>query len=197
VPRQFAGLSVKRVDPCFLRYGATAAVVPLSRDQFATLSPDEEPVRVWHVALGSLALVALVLVFGMRHAADAGSESVLEPTRLYRTLPPTPAPVRPAPPRSVPVKASRLRVKPQRLHLGNPRVQTAPRVRSARTAPAYDPPPVAPGPPPTLDIPVAPYVEEGPDVCKTDPPDSLDECAERTSAASMEACVQYYVDCYG
>ena len=156
--------------------------------------------RVWHVALGSLALVALVLTVAMHRAANTGSESVAEPTPVYHAPASAAAPAAapPASSRSIPVKPHALRVKPQRLQLGHPRV------RSATVAPVYDPAPIAPGPPPAPDIPAPPDVSlpnvpgsDGPSPCETDPPKSLDECANMPTAGSTEACIQYRVDCYG
>lgn len=87
------------------------------------------------------------------------------------------------------------RVKPHALSLSGP--VTRPTAR-------LDSPPAMPGPEPLPDIPAPPDVPDlslpedpGPDPCQTDPPDSLDECADRPTVGSMEACIQYRVDCYG
>jgi hypothetical protein len=151
--------------------------------------------RVWHVVLGSLALVALVFMFALHRAADPGSASVAKPTPAYRA----PAPARTPAPAAAAAPASRrmVPVKPYALGLGRPRVQSATAARqSAGRRAAYDPPPVAPGPPPTIPADIAAEAD-GPDVCVTDPPKSLDECARMLSAESMDACIQYRVDCYG
>jgi hypothetical protein len=150
--------------------------------------------RIWHVALGSLTVVALTFTFAIRHAAESESKSAAQSTPVYRApaLRPTPAPA-PTPaasPRMVPVK-------PHELSLGHPQTQSLqPQRPSIGRPPAYDPPPAAPGPPPTIPADIA-AMADGPDPCVTDPPSSLDECARMQSAASMDACIQYRVDCYG
>jgi hypothetical protein len=163
--------------------------------------------RRWHVALliGSLALAAIVLAFAAhqssntaRRAAEASSKAAAETAVIVAADKETPTPHVRTQRRYRPVGDAYRLAAAHGLRLQRPA-----RVRSTRAARAYDPPPAPPGPAPTLDVPATPDVpaldvpDPGPDVCQTDPPDSLDACADRPTAGSMLACIQYYVDCYG
>jgi hypothetical protein len=154
--------------------------------------------------VGTLIVVGALLGFAVhqtrtasQRAAEASAQSraatavMIADAKLRRKYEVKARPWRVAPQ----IQAPRgMRVKPHTLSLGRPATRPTPQVDSA---------PAMPGPGPTLNIPAPPDIalpdvpDPGPDPCETDPPDSLDECADMPTVGSMNACIQYRVDCYG
>jgi hypothetical protein len=162
--------------------------------------------RPWHFVFASLALAAVVFSFGFLHR-ETGAESVSGQAWIYSAHARASTPALRVSVRKVAVRhrPDGIPVKRTVLRVGGPQVQSAPTAgRKAAPSPADDEPPVAPGPGPTLDIPAPPEIAmpsvpgaDGPDPCETDPPESLDACFDRPTAGSIDACLQYRIDCYG
>ena len=156
--------------------------------------------RAWHFVFGSVVVAGLVLGFAVLRTAETRSSSTVAPPHIYANRKP-PAGHRVH--QLVPSQPRRARVKPRTLRLGAPQTRSAkaPSVNvkrhpsTLRDRSAYDAPPPPPAEP-TLSPEVAAIVN-GPDPCVTNPPSTLDECAEMSTAAAMDACIQYRVDCYG
>jgi hypothetical protein len=159
--------------------------------------------RLRHVAIlvCSLALAALVVGFAARQNAGtarrarAASAKTQAATAVMVAAAKEQAAAAPTAPRDVPVTPRGLRIKPYVLN-----TRPAPK----RVTRVSESAPEAPGPEPTLDVPAPPDIptidlpgSDQPDPCVTDPPSTLDECADMPTLGSMEACVRYRVDCYG